>query len=406
MQHRVISEFEKSKRELAKSFNKKFKGKLKKDDIDYILKSFDSCIFGMIQLMKEGKSTHEKFFSDIILHSIDAIIGVDNDFKIFLWNNGAENIYGYKTEEVMGKDFSVLIPDDLLAKGEKEFLIEEVRKKGYLANYETERIAKNGVLKHVSISRFAVFNERRESMGSVGIVRNITEETKLKKELREKENLALIGEVVSSIAHNLSNPLNIISGNADYLLLDKKEEEETYEELKVILDETTRITKSIRQLLNFSRPMKLMKEPCSINEIINTVVSQIDYLKENKKIQIIKTLASRLPKINIDKEQIKDVVSNIIINSVQAIFKSGKIDIKSYRKGNFIAVEISDNGIGIAAENLDKIFKPFFSTKSYGKGTGLGLAFTKRVVSEHEGKIEVISNEGKGTTFKILLPIV
>ena len=405
MEHRVISEFEKSKRELAKSFNKKFKGKLKKADIDYILKSFDSCIFGMIQLMKEGKSTHEKFFSDIILHSIDAIIGIDNDFKIFLWNKGAENIYGYKTEEVTGKDFAILIPDDLLAKGEKEFLINEVSKKGFLANYETERIAKNGVLKHVSISRFAVFNERRESMGSVGIVRDITEETKLKKELREKENLALIGEVVSSIAHNLSNPLNIISGNADYLLLDKKEEEETYEELKVILDETTRITKSIRQLLNFSRPMKLMKEPCSINEIINTVVSQIDYLKENKKIQIIKTLAIRLPKIKVDIEQIKDVVSNIINNSVQAIFKSGKIDIKSYRDKNFIAVEISDNGGGIAPEDLDKIFEPFFSTKGYGKGTGLGLAFTKRVVGEHEGKIEVISNEGKGTTFKILLPI-
>ena len=151
MEHRVISEFEKSKRELAKSFNKKFKGKLKKADIDYILKSFDSCIFGMIQLMKEGKSTHEKFFSDIILHSIDAIIGIDNDFKIFLWNKGAENIYGYKTEEVMGKDFSILIPDDLFAKGEKEFLIDEVSKKGYLANYETVRIAKNGILKHVSI---------------------------------------------------------------------------------------------------------------------------------------------------------------------------------------------------------------------------------------------------------------
>ncbi len=406
MEHRVISEFEKSKHELAKSLDIKFKGKLNKADIDFILKSFDSSINNMIKLMKQGKSTHEKFFSDIILHSIDAIIGVDNDFRIFLWNKGAENIYGYQTEEVMGKEFSILIPDDLLAKGEKEFLINEVNKKGHLANYETVRVAKNGVLKHVSISRFAVYNERKESIGSVGIVRNITEETTLKKELREKENLALIGEVVSIIAHNLSNPLNIISGNADYLLLDKKEGEETYEELKVILAETTRITKSIRQLLNFSRPMKLLKEPCSIKEIINTVVSQIDYLKENKKIQIIKTFASRLPKINVDKEQIKDVISNIINNSIQAILKSGKIEITAYRKDNFIAVEISDNGVGIASENLNKIFKPFFSTKEYGKGTGLGLAFAKRVVGEHEGDIEVVAKKEKGTTFKILLPIV
>lgn len=406
MEHRVISEFEKSKRELAKSFNKKFKGKLKKADIDYILKSFDSCIFGMIQLMKEGKSAHEKFFSEIILHSIDAIIGVDNDFKIFLWNKGAENIYGYKTEEVMGKDFSILIPKNLLEKGEREFLIEEVLRKGFLSNYETERIAKNGDLKHVSITRFRIHNERGEPIGSVGIVRNVTEEANLKKELREKEYLALIGEVVSSIAHNLSNPLNIISGNADYLLLDKKEDDESYEELKVILDEATRITKSIRQLLNFSKPTKLMKESCSINEIITTVISEVDYLKENKKIQIKKNLTKRLPKINIDKDQMKDVLSNVINNSVQAIFKSGTIYINSLREGSSIVIEISDDGVGIAPENLNKIFKPFFSTKGYGKGTGLGLSFARRVIREHEGTLEVNSTEGKGTTFRVLLPIV
>ena len=406
MEHRVISEFEKSKRELAKEFNSKFKEKLKKPDIDFILKSFDSCIFRMIQLMKEGKSTHEKFFSDIILNSIDAIIGVDNDFKIFLWNKGAEIIYGYKTEEVRGKDFSMLIPEHLLEKGEKEFLINEVKRKGFLMNYETERIAKNGELKHVSITRFSIHNEKGDSIGSVGIVRNITEEAKLRKELREKENLALIGEVVSSIAHNLSNPLNIISGNADYLLLDKKEDDETYEELKVILDETTRITKSIRQLLNFSRPVKLMKELSNINEIITIVVSQVYYLTENKKIHIRKDLSKKLPRVKVDRDQIKDVITNLMNNAVQAISKDGELNISTSRNGSNIEIRISDNGIGISKENLDKIFNPFFSTKGYGKGTGLGLAFTKRVVSEHEGEIEVLSNEGKGTTFKILLPIV
>ena len=404
MEHRVISEFEKSKRELTKDFNSKFEGKLKKPDVDFILKSFDSCIFRMIQLMKEGKSTHEKFFSDIILNSIDAIIGVDNDFKIFLWNKGAEIIYGYETEEVRGKDFSMLIPEHLLEKGEKEFFINEVKRKGFLMNYKTERIAKNGELKHVSITRFSIYNERGDSIGSVGIVRDITEEAKLRKELREKENLALIGEVVSSIAHNLSNPLNIISGNADYLLLDKKEGDETYEELKVILDETTRITKSIRQLLNFSRPVKLMKELSNINEILTIVVSQVDYFTENKKIQIKKVLSKKLPSVKVDKDQIKDLITNLMNNAVQAISREGEISINTLRNGNHIEIKISDNGIGISKENLDKIFNPFFSTKGYGKGTGLGLAFAQRVVKEHDGSIEVESLEGKGTTFKILLP--
>ena len=107
------------------------------------------------------------------------------------------------------------------------------------------------------------------TIGSVGILRDITTVKKLQKELREKENLALIGEVVSSIAHSLSNPLNIISGNADFLLMNKNIGDDDYEELKTIVDETTRITKSLRGLLNFSRPISVEKTRTDINALIN-----------------------------------------------------------------------------------------------------------------------------------------
>lgn len=121
-------------------------------------------------------------------------------------------------------------------------------------------LKKNGEIINVSISRFAIYDEnKKETIGSVGILRDITTVKKLQKELREKENLALIGEVVSSIAHSLSNPLNIISGNADYLLLNKKSGESEYDELRTIVDEATRITKSLRGLLNFSRPLIVEK---------------------------------------------------------------------------------------------------------------------------------------------------
>lgn len=253
MENMVTSELKKQEEFLRNSFREKYN--LPDDEIDNIISDIEKVINQMINLVKEGKSAHEKFFSDIILNSIDAIIGFDNDHRIFLWNKGAENIFGYSKSEISGRDFAILIPDYLLAKGEKEYLIKEVEEKGFLANHETERITKSGELKNVSITRFAISNEEHDNIGSVGIIRDITQLKKLEKELREKENLALIGEVVSSIAHSLSNPLNIISGNADFLLLDKKEDDNEYEELKTILDETTRITKSIRHLLNFSRPM-------------------------------------------------------------------------------------------------------------------------------------------------------
>lgn len=403
MESMVTSELKKQEEFLRNSFREKYN--LPETEIDNIISDIEKVINQVVNLVKEGKSAHEKFFSDIILNSIDAIIGFDNDHKIFLWNKGAENIFGYSKAEITGKDFSLLIPDYLMVKGEKEYLIREVEEKGFLANHETERITKSGEIRNVSISRFAISNEEHNNIGSVGIIRDITQLKKLEKELREKENLALIGEVVSSIAHSLSNPLNIISGNADFLLLDRKETDKDYEELKIILDETTRITKSIRHLLNFSRPMHTEKKKNNINEIILKVISGFKFIPDHKDIKIKKTLQKDLPSFSFDSSQIEEIISNIITNAIQAIPKTGTINISSLGEDNKVIVEISDNGNGIAKENLSKVFMPFYSSKEYGKGTGLGLAIAKRVIGEHNGEILVESKVGKGTKFRLVFPV-
>jgi len=325
--------------------------------------------------------------------------------KIFLWNKGAENIYGYKKEEVLNKEMSFLIPEYLLRKGEKEFLIYELEDKGFLANYETERITKEGKHINVSISRFPVFDEKQEMIGSVGIVRDITKVKQLEKELKEKETLALIGEVVSGIAHSLSNPLNIISGNADYLLLDKNDKDKEYEELKTIIDEATKITKSIRHLLNFSRPLKINKQPNDIHELTNNVIKNSKFIIGEKKIAFKKNYDKNLDKFNFDHSQIEEVISNIITNAIQAIQQSGEIKIKTQKDETYAIIEITDSGPGIPKENLDRIFLPFFSSKEYGKGTGLGLSIARKVIKEHNGEIKVKSITGKGTTFIISLPL-
>jgi len=404
MEQRVISEFEKYRGSIEDALRKRLGAKLSDKEIASVVEILGGSLMEMIQLMREGKSAHEKFFSDIILNSIDAIIGIDNEFKIFLWNKGAELVFGYEKNDVMGKDFSMLIPPHKLKDGEKEFLIEEVKEKGFLANYETERLTKTGIPIHVSITRFEVYNEKNEPMGSVGIVRDITKVKQLERELREKENLALIGEVVSSIAHSLSNPLNIISGNADYLLLDKAENDKEYEELKTILDEATRITKSIRHLLNFSRPLRIEKQQNNINSIVNEVHKNSKFIVGDKKISFKKTL-KEIPEFNFDPAQIQEVISNIVTNAIQAIVVEGEIKIKTSMDNNSAVIEISDDGPGIPKENLEKIFNPFFSSKGYGKGTGLGLSIAKRILKEHNGDITVKSLAGKGTTFTITLPV-
>ena len=294
-----------------------------------------------------------------------------------------------------------------MASGEVDKMIAKVKKYGFISNHETLRITKTGELINVSISRFVIFNEKGEDIGSVGIIRDITTEKRLEKVLRERENLALIGEVVSSIAHNLSNPLNIISGNADYLLLEKKEGDPDYEELKVIVAEATRITKSIRSILNFAKPLIPMLESVSINELLEEATSGFKFLKGNKNVELSKKFDNKVPSIKVDKELVKDVFLNIISNAIQAIPLNvkGLVEVKTVFDGKKIITEISDNGSGISQKDLPNIFKPFYTTKGYGKGTGLGLAFADRVIKEHKGSIEVKSEQNSGTSFIISIPV-
>jgi PAS domain S-box-containing protein len=405
MEDRIFEELGKAKANIRRIYTDKFSGKLTAQEIEFIIDSFDAIIFEMVKLMKKGKTVHETFFSNIILRSPDAIMGFYNESEIFVWNEGAEKLFGWKKEEVIGKDFEILIPEYLKAKGEKEYIIREAKEKGFISNYETQRITKSGELKDVSITRFPILDDKKETIGNVGIIRDLTTQKNLERELKEKEKLAIIGEVVSTIAHNLSNPLNIISGNADYLLMDKTERAEGYEELKVIIAETTRITKSIRQILNFSKPVNLTKEKTNINNLINEVTERVRFIINDKKINFESDFKTDINEIPIDREQMQDVLLNILNNSIQAIHSEGYIKIKTNVENGKLKIIISDNGGGIKESDLHNIFKPFFSTKEYGKGTGLGLSFAERVIKEHRGTIKAESEYRKGTTFTILLPI-
>jgi len=409
MEQIVFAELEKQKVEFVKLVKARLNNHITDEELEFITENLSSCIINAVTILKERKSAHDKYFSDIILNSIDGIIGYDQDGNIFLWNKGAEKIFGYQRDEIRGKDFFSLMPEHIKKKGDAKEISRILKEIGYISNYETEYITKAGDIRYISIAIFQIKSEQEKFIGNVSIVRDMTNERKLKDELREKENLALIGTVVSSIAHNLSNPLNIISGNADYLLLDRKEGDEGFDELKVIIQETTRITKSIRQILNFSRPLILIKEKCIINDLIAGILSNSNYLSDGKNIDFIQNLKEDIPECLIDKEQFRDVLLNLITNSVQAIKSKGKIIITSktvsINNSDFINIEISDTGTGIKPEDINNIFIPFFSTKEYGKGTGLGLAFSDRVIKEHKGFIEVESQPNSGTTFKIYIPL-
>ncbi len=226
--------------------------------------------------------------------------------------------------------------------------------------------------------------------------------------IMESERLALVGQLSANIAHELNNPLQGIVTFSHLLLEDHKCDDPTYvTSLEKIVGQANRCRDIIRGLLDFARQRKPDKAFCAINEVIDECVSLVEYQALFHNIQVIKHFQSDLPLAVIDAAQIERVFINMIINAAEAMEGSGYLNISTRYSKRKDAIEIafSDNGPGISEENLKKIFDPFFTTKDVKHGTGLGLAISYGIIKGHGGTISIDSEEGRGTTFIVGLPV-
>jgi two-component system NtrC family sensor kinase len=221
-------------------------------------------------------------------------------------------------------------------------------------------------------------------------------------QLIQAAKLAAIGELAATVAHELNNPLTTILGYTE-LIREEEISEGIKKDLEIIEAECLRARDIVRQLLEFSRKRPLQLIELDINDTLQEVIK---FLSPNIKKSSIKLLTefSPLPNTLADKDQIKQVFLNLINNAVQAMPEGGVLTIKTGIHDSNIFIEVSDTGIGIPKEILPRIFEPFFTTKKE-KGTGLGLSISYRIVESHGGKIYVKSQKGKGTTFKVILPV-
>jgi two-component system NtrC family sensor kinase len=229
----------------------------------------------------------------------------------------------------------------------------------------------------------------------------------LEKELRHSERLASVGRLAAGIAHELGAPLNVIDARAEQLI-EKPDapREKQIKNLTIIRSQSARITLIVRQLLNLARPYKLRFEPIEIAGLIESALEGLEGT-ENLKIEFA---AENNLKISGDADYLQQVFVNIFRNAAQAMNGGGtlKIEISETSRDDKIcaAVVVSDTGKGIAPENLEKIFDPFYTTKDIGAGTGLGLAVSRRIVEEHGGAIEAENNPNGGATFTVFLPMI
>ncbi|MDI6783690.1 MAG: ATP-binding protein, partial [bacterium] len=256
-------------------------------------------------------------------------------------------------------------------------------------------------------------NEQSEIVGSVHIVRDITQLKQIQQQLMQSEKLAALGHLVSGVAHELNNPLTGVMGYAE-LLMRKEIDPAIKPALEKIFKESQRAGKIVQNLLGFARPHKPETVYTDIHQVLEDTLALREYELRVNHITIHREYAKNLPKTMLDPYQMQHVFLNIIINAECALNelaerKQGNLTIRTsfaVSEENRIRIEIADDGPGIPREHLNRIFDPFFTTKEVGQGTGLGLSIAYGIVQEHQGNIYVQSELGQGAVFMVELPIL
>lgn len=389
-------------------------------------------------------NTSKERFESLVSTIPDIIYRLDVNGK-FVFLNDAVRRLGYKPEELIGKHFTETIhPLDVenasrskvLPKfsgkitGEKYApkLFDERRAgKRKTSGLEIRLVTKSGkrlkpgllesldkevINVEVHSSGMYEINSKttdKTFIGTVGVIRDITERKQAEKalqdaqeELARKEKLAVLGQLAGGLGHELRNPLGVIKNTAYFLKMAlEKPEPEIKETLECLEKEVVTMEQIITGLLDYARAKPPIRWKVDVNNILQDILSQND---SPENIKVVCQLDKSLPDIRADSVQLGQVFGNIIHNAVQAMPSGGRLVVKSKMESpNLIAISFADTGNGISKEKLGKLFEPLFTTKA--KGIGLGLAITKTLVEGHGGTIEVKSEDGKGSTFTVKLPI-
>ena len=227
---------------------------------------------------------------------------------------------------------------------------------------------------------------------------------RIEKELQRSERLAALGKMAAGVAHELRNPLSSIKGLAILLQSKFNDENDGAEAANILVHEVERLNRSIGELLDYAKPAKYNKISLDVNAIVEKTLRLIDMDREAQDISLNLNLADTLPAVEGDEDKLNQLFLNLFLNGIQAMDNGGTLTVSSHLAGKNVVVVVADTGVGVAQENLQKVFDPYFTTKS--DGTGLGLAMSAKIIEEHEGEIFLTSHPGKGTTVKVVLPVV
>ncbi|MBI5198515.1 MAG: PAS domain S-box protein [Nitrospirae bacterium] len=378
------------------------------------------------RIEKSLKESEEKY-RDLIESANDLIQSVDADMRFLFVNKKWKDVLGYSDEEIRN-----LVLTDIIKRDTIPHCMEAFKKviDGYaVQNIEAVFVSKNGNEIFVE-GNVDVYIKDGKFVSTRGIFRDVTERRKLEEQLRHAQKMQAIGQLAGGIAHEFNNILTTIVGYGDMLLMKMREGDPLRHNVEQILASSERAANLTQGLLTYSRKQATMLKPVSLNDIIRKTEGLLmKVISED--IELRTVITGKDLTVMADRSQIEQVLVNLATNAKDAMPDGGILTIEIHRikdldirtfsekrivsnlkdqrteiEEGFAGIFVTDTGTGIDKDTKERIFEPFFTTKDIGKGTGLGLAVVYGIIKQHDGYIYVYSEPGKGTTFKMYLPII
>lgn len=354
--------------------------------------------------MSQELSDSEQQFRLIVEAAPNGMLLVDERGTIMMVNTSALYQFGYERDELLGKSVEMLIPGpSRFGHRQHRAGFQKAPEKRLMGGgRELFGLRKDGSEFPVEIGLTPF--QTSKGMGVVASILDITERKRMEMQLRRTERLAELGTLASGMAHEIGTPMNVILGRAEYLL-QRTDDEGMKKGLATIVTQVERITKVMNQLLAFARRRTPERRAVDLGEIVDDSLEMFEERIAHSRITVEKTIESSLPLVCADRDQLIQVLINLVMNSLHAMPEGGRLGLSLDRENRHVRLSVSDTGHGMPEEICSKVFDPFFTTKDFGKGTGLGLTVVKGIIEEHGGTIAVESVVDKGTTFWIRFPI-
>ncbi|WP_119420112.1 PAS domain S-box protein [Desertibaculum subflavum] len=343
-----------------------------------------------------------------------AVVEIDRDRLVRSWNPAAERIFGWRAEELLGRELST-IPAD--RKGEIDFLMVATTDSRPLQAFETRRIRKDGTTIDVSIWTAPRFDPDGSNAGMISIVADITEQKRLEEHFRQSQRLQAVGQLTGGIAHEFNNILQVLLGNLDFLRDPVRGDPNATRTIDALMRAVRRGADLTHQLLAFSRKQPLRPRALNPEEELRSMEKLVRAsIGAQYSVQI--EIAADVSTVLADNTQLDNAILNLVINARDAMPTGGSLRLRAENAvvdearaqnldippGHYVAIEVIDSGTGMTPEVLARAVEPFFTTKEVGKGTGLGLSMVHGFVRQSGGALEIVSEPGHGTTVRLLLP--